>query len=155
METNILGTKFVTQIGILVHDIEKTAQAFADFFGVEKPSSSLTDTLDKAQTQFRGRSSEARAKLVFFDLGSLQLELIEPDHNASTWRESLDKDGEGPHHIAFVVEGLNEKVTALERKGMPLLQKGEYTGGRYAYVDTLRDLKVIIELLENDTPRPD
>ena len=86
METNILGTKFVTQIGILVHDIEKTAQAFADFFGVEKPSSSLTDTLDKAQTQFRGRSSEARAKLVFFDLGSLQLELIEPDHNASTWR---------------------------------------------------------------------
>ena len=155
METNILGTKFVTQIGILVHDIEKTAQAFADFFGVEKPSSSLTDTLDKAQTQFRGRSSEARAKLAFFNLGSLQLELIEPDHNASTWRESLDKDGEGPHHIAFVVEGLKEKVTALERKGMPLLQKGEYTGGRYAYVDTLRDLKVIIELLENDTPRPD
>ena len=83
------------------------------------------------------------------------MELIEPDHNASTWRESLDKNGEGLHHIAFVVEGLNEKVTALERKGMPLLQKGEYTGGRYAYIDTLRDLKVIIELLENDTPRPD
>jgi hypothetical protein len=155
METNVLGTKFVTQIGILVHDIEKTAQAFADFFGVEKPSWSLTDTLDKAQTQFRGKSSEARAKLAFFNLGSLQLELIEPDHNASTWRESLDKDGEGPHHIAFVVEGLKEKVTALEHKGMPLLQKGEYTGGRYAYIDTSRDLKVIIELLENDAPRPD
>ena len=155
METNVLGTKFVTQIGILVHDIEKTAQAFADFFGVEKPSWFLTDTLDKAQTQFKGRFSEARAKLAFFNLGSLQLELIEPDHNASTWRESLDKDGEGPHHIAFVVEGLKEKVTALEHKGMPLLQKGEYTGGRYAHIDTLRDLKVIIELLENDTPRPD
>ncbi len=155
METNVLGTKFVTQIGILVHDIEKTAQAFADFFGVEKPAWSLTDTLDKAQTQFRGRSSKARAKLAFFNLGSLQLELIEPDHNASTWRESLDKDGEGPHHIAFLVEGLTEKVTALEHKGMLLLQKGEYTGGRYAYIDTLRDLKVIIELLENDKPRPD
>jgi hypothetical protein len=25
------------------------------------------------------------------------LELIEPDHNPSTWRESLDKNGEGPH----------------------------------------------------------
>jgi pimeloyl-CoA synthetase len=33
---------------------------------------------------------------------------------------------------------------------MPLLQKGEYTGGRYAYIDASRDLKVIIELLEND-----
>jgi methylmalonyl-CoA/ethylmalonyl-CoA epimerase len=155
METNVLGTKVITQIGILVHDIEKTAQAFANFFGVEKPSWSLTDTMDKTQTQFRGRFSEARAKLAFFNLGSLQLELIEPDHNASTWRESLDKDGEGPHHIAFVVEGLKDKVTALEHKGMPLLQKGEYTGGRYAYIDTLKDLKVIIELLENDTTRPD
>ena len=85
METNVLGTKFVTQIGILVHDIEKTAQAFADFLGVEKPRACLLrDTPDKAQTEFRGRSSEARAKLAFFNLGSLQLELIEPDHNAST-----------------------------------------------------------------------
>lgn len=28
---NILGTNVITQIGILVHDIEKTAQAYADF----------------------------------------------------------------------------------------------------------------------------
>jgi methylmalonyl-CoA/ethylmalonyl-CoA epimerase len=151
MEKNILGTKFITQIGILVHDIDKSAQAFADFFGVEKPLCSLTDPPEQAQTQFRGRSSEARAKLAFFDMGSLQLELIEPDHNVSTWRESLDKNGEGPHHIAFVVQGIGDKVAALERMGMPLLQKGEYAGGRYAYIDTLGDLKVIIELLENDT----
>jgi Glyoxalase/Bleomycin resistance protein/Dioxygenase superfamily len=78
------------------------------------------------------------------------LELIEPDENPSTWRESLDKNGEGPHHIAFVVEGMKEKIDALEGRKMSLLQKGEYTGGRYAYVDTLKDLKVIIELLEND-----
>jgi methylmalonyl-CoA/ethylmalonyl-CoA epimerase len=33
---------------------------------------------------------------------------------------------------------------------MPLIQKGEYTGGRYAYIDTKEKLKVLIELLEND-----
>ena len=33
---------------------------------------------------------------------------------------------------------------------MQLLQKGEYTGGRYAYMDTFKELKVIVELLEND-----
>ena len=33
---------------------------------------------------------------------------------------------------------------------MPLLQTSNLSGGRYAYIDTLRDLKVIIELLEND-----
>jgi hypothetical protein len=30
MEKNILGTNVVTQIGILVNDIEKTAQDYAD-----------------------------------------------------------------------------------------------------------------------------
>jgi len=147
---NVLGTKLITQIGILVHDIEATSRAYAQFFGVEKPQWSITDEVDKAQTQYRGKRSDARAKLAFFDMGSLQLELIEPDHNPSTWRESLDRNGEGPHHVAFVIKGMKEKIAVLERNQMPLLQKGEYTGGRYAYLDTLRDLKVIIELLEND-----
>jgi methylmalonyl-CoA/ethylmalonyl-CoA epimerase len=150
MEENILGTRSITQIGILVHDIEKASQAFADFFGVEKPECSITDTVDQARTEYRGQRSEARAKLAFFDMGPIQLELIEPDESPSTWRESLDKNGEGPHHIAFVIEGMKEKIAALEGRKMSLLQKGEYTGGRYAYIDTLKDLKVIIELLEND-----
>jgi methylmalonyl-CoA/ethylmalonyl-CoA epimerase len=150
MGNHILGTKLITQIGILVHDIEKTSEAYAQFFGVEKPEWSITDELDKAQTEYRGKRTQARAKLAFFDMGSLQLELIEPDHNPSTWRESLDKNGEGPHHVAFVVKGMKEKIAVLERNRIPLLQTGEYSGGRYAYIDTLRDLKVIIELLEND-----
>ena len=48
---NILGTKLITQIGILVHDIEATSQAYAQFFGVERPQWSITDEVDKAQTQ--------------------------------------------------------------------------------------------------------
>jgi 4-hydroxyphenylpyruvate dioxygenase-like putative hemolysin len=150
MAADLLGTRTITQIGILVHDIERTSQAYADFFGVEKPNWFWTDPSDKAQTEYRGSRSEARAKLAFFDMGSLQLELIEPDHEPSTWRESLDRHGEGVHHIAFIVEGMKEKIALLERGGMPLLQKGEYTGGRYAYMDTFKDLKVLIELLEND-----
>lgn len=150
MDKNMLGNNVITQIGILVHDIEKTSQAYADFFGVDKPEWSLTDTVDRAQTEYRNQSTEARAKLAFFNLGSLQLELIEPDRNPSTWREYLDEHGEGPHHIAFVINGMKEKVTLMEKNQMPLLQKGEYTGGRYAYMDTFKDLKIILELLEND-----
>jgi 4-hydroxyphenylpyruvate dioxygenase and related hemolysins len=150
MAENVLGTKIVTQIGILVHDIEKTAQAWADFFGIEKPKIFVTDTVDIAQTEFRGAKTPACAKLAFIDAGQLQIELIEPDHEPSTWREYLDQHGEGPHHIAFVIDGMKEKVIQLESRGMPLIQKGEYTGGRYAYMDTFAQLKVLVELLEND-----
>jgi methylmalonyl-CoA/ethylmalonyl-CoA epimerase len=120
------------------------------FLVLEKPQWIMTDTVDKAQTEYRGKRSEARAKMAFFDVGSLEIELIEPDQNPSIWRELLNKNGEGPHYIAFEIEEIKDKIAGLERSQMPLLQKGEYTGGRYAYIDTLRDLKVIIELLEND-----
>ncbi|KWX78235.1 VOC family protein [Paenibacillus jilunlii] len=145
-----LGNHVITQIGILVNDIEKVSRAYADFFGLEKPDIVVTDTADIAQTRYNGGKTEARAKLAFFDMGSLQLELIEPDHQPSTWRDYLNEHGEGPHHIAFAVEGMKEKIMLLEGKGFPLQQKGEYTGGRYAYMDTFKELKVLVELLEND-----
>lgn len=147
---NILGGTIITQIGIIVKDIEKTSQAYADFLGVEKPPANWTDTVEKAETEYYGEPSPARAKLAFFDMGSLQLELIEPDEHPSTWRDHLDEHGEGVHHIAFVVEDMKGTVKKMKANGMPLIQKGEYTGGRYAYMDTNDDLKVLLELLEND-----
>lgn len=146
----LLGNHFVTQIGILVNDIERVSAAYADFFGLEKPEIIMTDTEDIAQTRYDGEVTEARAKLAFFDMGSLQLELIEPDHQPSTWRDYLNEHGEGPHHIAFVIEGMKEKIMLLEGKGFPLQQKGEYSSGRYAYIDSFKELKVLVELLEND-----
>lgn len=150
MGNGLLGNNFITQIGILVHDIEAVSRKYADFFGIDKPIIITTDPFEIAQTENRGESTPARAKLAFINMGSLQLELIEPDEHPSTWREYLDAHGEGPHHIAFVIEGMKEKITLLEGRGMPLMQKGEYVGGRYAYVDTFNELKVLIELLEND-----
>ena len=151
MERNMLDTRIVTQIGFVVNDIEKPSQAFADFLGVEKPAWSLTDTIDKTQGQYNGKPCPARAKLAFFHVGdTLDIELIEPDDQPSVWRDVLNEKGEGVHHIAFVIKGMQEKILKLERNGMKLMQKGEYTGGRYAYIDCVDQLKTIVELLEND-----
>lgn len=148
---SILGTNVVTQIGILVNDIEKTGKAFSEFLGCEYPGWNWTDPLEKAQTEYLGKPSKARAKLMFFHVGpNVDIELIEPDHEPSTWRHDLDQKGEGFHHIAFIIKGMKEKSAFLTAKGMPLLQKGEYTGGRYAYHDATDALKMVLELLEND-----
>ncbi|HTO21991.1 MAG TPA: VOC family protein [Candidatus Baltobacteraceae bacterium] len=151
MKKGILGTHTVMQVGLLVNDIEKTARVYADFLGLPMPKIQVTDVLEKSQAKYRGSPTPARAKLAFLKVGdNLDLELIEPDHEPSTWREDLDKKGECVHHIAFVVKGMKEKIAALGAENMPLVQSGEYTGGRYAYIDANKDLKVLIELLEND-----
>jgi methylmalonyl-CoA/ethylmalonyl-CoA epimerase len=145
-----LGTTTVTQVAIVVHNIEEKAQAWADVLGMPVPEIIITDTVDKAQTQYHGESTEARAKLAFFHLGQVSLELIEPIGAPSTWQEHLDKYGESIHHIAFEIKGMQDKITYLAGKGVPLVQKGEYTGGRYADSDGMAKLGAVLELLEND-----
>jgi catechol 2,3-dioxygenase-like lactoylglutathione lyase family enzyme len=140
----------VCQIGMVVRDIEQTSRAYAELFGVPVPQWFMTDELEKAHTNYRGKASTARAKLAFFQLGpSMSLELIEPVGGPSTWQEFLDTKGEGVHHIAFNVSGMQDQVAFLKEKKMPLVQTGDYTGGRYAYIDGIGTLKVILELLEN------
>lgn len=145
----VFGGGNVVQIGLVVKDIEKTSQVYADFLGVEVPQWFLTDTVDKAHTEFKGSSTPAQAKLAFFQLNNITIELIEPVGGPSTWQEFLDTEGEGVHHIAFEIKGMEEKIKQLAAKDMHLIQKGDYEGGRYSYIDASSSLCVLLELLEN------
>jgi hypothetical protein len=151
MGNPILGTNLLCQVGILVHDIEKTRKEWAAFLGVDNPEIQLTGAIEEAQTKYLGQPSEARARLAFFNVGeNITVELIEPDKNPSTWRHDLDKNGEGFHHIAFRIKRKKKKIETCGKQGFALLQTGEYTGGRYAYIDANEKLKLLLELLEND-----
>jgi hypothetical protein len=138
------------QVGLIISDIETKARAWADVLGLPVPEILITDTVDVTQTEYQGESSPARAKLAFFHLGQVDLELIEPIGGPSTWKDQLDQHGDSLHHIAFVIKGMKEKVAYLDSKGIPLIQRGEYPGGRYAYLDGAAQLGAVLELLEND-----
>lgn len=147
-----LPTRKVVQIAVIVRDVEKAAKVWADFFGLEVPKTSLTDPLEDSNARYRGQPTEARAKLAFLTMDNLRIELIQPVGEPSTWMDFLKANGEGVHHIAFEVKGMNEQIANLEKKGMPLIQFGEWTahtGGCYAYFDSAEQLGVLIELLEN------
>lgn len=150
MTNQALGTTTVTQVAIVVADIEVKAKAWADVLGLPVPEISISDPVDVAQTEYEGQSTPARAKLAFFRLGQVSLELIEPIDGPSTWRDQLDRHGESLHHIAFRVNGMQEKVAYLDARGIPLVQRGEFSGGRYAYVDGTSRLGAVLELLEID-----
>ena len=148
-KNNILGANAVTQIGIVVKDIEKTSKAYAEMLGVKIPKWEITDPVEKSHTQYRGRPSKARAKLAFFQLDNIVIELIEPVGGPSTWQEFLETKGEGVHHIAFEIKGMDKKIADLKAAGISLIQRGDYTGGCYSYLDGVPKLGVILELLEN------
>ena len=145
-----LGTNVVTQIGIMVKDIEKMLDRYVQVFNLPvRPNVIITDTPDKAHTQLRGQPTPARAKLAFISMGQVQIELIEPDGQPSVWQEHLDRYGESVHHIAFQVKGTGQVVQFLQGQGITVDQQGDYTGGMYTYVNSMPVLGVTLELLEN------
>jgi len=150
-EKQPLETGKVAQIGIIVKDIEKTARAYANFLGLPMPEISETAGIEESQATYNGQPCEATAKLAFLNVGEgIDIELIEPDEKPSTWREFLDTKGEGVHHIAFWIKDTKGKTKKLEMMGIPLVQSGEWGTGRYAYFDSFKPLKVLIETLESD-----
>ena len=145
-----LGTMEISQIGLVVSNVEATARAWADILGLPVPPIIVTDPVDVAQTEYMREPTPAQAKLAFFRFDNVDVELIEPLGEPSTWRDQLEQHGSSLHHIAFRIQGMQEKMAYLDRKGISLIQRGEYTGGRYAYLDAIESLGLILELLEND-----
>ena len=72
-ESQKIGTTTVTQIGLVVRDIEKSIDAYCLVFGLPRPEVIITDEYEKAQTNYRGHPTPARAKLAFFSLGQVSL----------------------------------------------------------------------------------
>ncbi len=144
----------IAQVGFIVKDVEATKAKFAELFGVEVPPTIDGGEYEITQTVYKGEAApEANCLMAFFNLDNgFQIELIEPNEAPSTWREFLEQHGEGIHHIAFRMKGMQENIAACEKFGMTLVQKGEYGNGagRYAYLDANADLKCMIELLEDD-----
>ena len=147
---NIIKSRKLAQIGIIVKDVEKAAQLWADMLGVPVPDLIITETLDQTNAEFMGKPTTARAKIKVFKFDNIDLEFIEPMGEPSTWKEQLDEHGNSIHHLAFRVKGTKEKVEAFQKNGIELVQKGDYKGGRYSYLDAISEFGMILELLEND-----
>lgn len=149
----VIETNVLTQVGFIVRDIEKSRKKFAAFFGVEPPQVIDGGKYEVTGATVGGRPApDANCHMAFFNAGpNVQIELIEPNGVKSTWQDFLDEHGEGIHHIAFVVKGMDEKIAACETFGMTCVQRGKYgdASGEYAYMDASEDLKCIVELLEN------
>ncbi len=112
-----IPTRNMVHIAVIVKDIEKASKAWADMFGMEVPKWSLNDPPEKSNILYRGKTTEARLKTAFFKFDNLRVELMEPVGGPSTWMDFLKSKGEGVHHIAFDVKGIDGAVVTIAQYG--------------------------------------
>ncbi len=135
MNPSINKDKFC-QIGLIVRDRDATAAKFEKLFGVKAFGFMETQSQEESGALLRGEPATGRAKMAFIDFGAIQVEIMEPFGGPSAWQEFLDDHGEGIHHLAFRSADMDADGNHLEQSGYPLVQKGDFGEGCYAYYDT-------------------
>ena len=108
------------------------------------------------QALVHGKPTPFSLRIAFGALGGVLLELLEPLDDRSPHAEFLDTNGEGMHHLAFLVADFDEQLAAVRaaRPEAELLIDGTGPGNpvRWVYVDGNAARGTVIELLER-TPQ--
>lgn len=126
-------------IGVAVKDLDQAMKLYKDVFGIE-PSLIY-------------ESSYTKAKIAFFPIGNVNVELIQPVSSDSVMGKFLEKRGEGIHHIAYRVRDVDASLNHVDAKGVQLIDKKSRKvreNERVAFLNPNSTNGVLIELIQED-----
>ena len=95
--------------------------------------------------------ADQKVRVGFFRAGDVRLELLEPTDPTSTVAAFLEKRGEGLHHVAFTVEGIEARIAELKQAGLRMIDDVPRPGAhhmRIAFVHPKSSFGVLTELCE-------
>ncbi|WP_175991113.1 methylmalonyl-CoA epimerase [Bacillus sp. Marseille-Q1617] len=110
----------VDHIGIAVSSIEQVLPFYEQTLGLK--------LLKLEEVASQG------VKVAFIDGGNIKLELLEPIHKESPVAKFIEKRGEGIHHVAFGVKGIEERIRELRDNGVKMINETAKQGAGGAMV---------------------
>jgi len=137
-------TTQVIQVGIIVKDVEETADKLERFFGIgpfrifEPKYKDLT---------YRGKPSKFRFKIGLAMAGDVQIELAQPLSGKTIYGEYVKRKGYGIHHLGIRTQNMAQSVREMNSKGFNVIQSGNRPGTGWAYLDCEDELGLIFELV--------
>jgi catechol 2,3-dioxygenase-like lactoylglutathione lyase family enzyme len=151
----VLKLPRLSQLGIVVNDINKTVKYLSGTFGIGPWfRAGLSDT----EHYLGGKKKiNYETDLVLAFTGKIQIELIEQkEGDRNVYVDHLEKKGEGIHHLGFFVSDIDKRLEAVDKMGIDILQSGTIKsvgkgGGsvtKYAYLDTEEIGGIIIEYIQ-------
>ncbi len=150
-------TGAVVQIGIVVADARKAASEYARLLGLREWHINHVDTSKGIGRNFRSAEGEihVKATVAWSTIGDIEIELIEPNDEASPYAVYLRESGPGVHHIMLAAADYDAEVDSLEKRGVPVLLSGELQSTAFHLFDTRAALGTFIELARGGALLPD
>jgi len=140
------------QVGVVVKDLDRTIRALSEIFGLGPFRTITYPPADRKDIQrfYYGKPGNFSARMAFTDLGSIELEIIQPLAGESIWADFLREHGEGIHHIRFNVYDLDPVIQHLAQNGIGVGQMGSglRPGTTWANFDSQDKVGFIIEVMK-------
>ena len=145
-----LGLPDVSQIGVVVRDLNKTIEYYENVLGLGpfvRPEFLFTATF------YYGKPVDSLWMMGFCSLGPVELEIIQHVTGPTIYKDFLKERTEGIHHLGFDVDDMNEKLALCQKMGIQIIQNGWGATSRFAYLDTVKIGGVVFELIERKSRR--
>lgn len=145
-----IGLPPPSQIGVVVKDVQKTAEFYSSSFGLGPFT--VYDFVPEKHW-FKEEPSFVKLKMGKAMWGHLELELLQPLEGKSLHEEFLRTHGEGLQHLGINVRNYDEVFARMKKEGFQPLMRAEtvvetYKGYlRACYFDTRKVGGVILEII--------
>ena len=138
----------IIQVAYFVEDIQRSMKDFTARLKVGPWF--VTQPFTPPEARYRGQPTKVNLTLAVGFAGHMSFELIEQHNDApSVYREVVEKRGYGFHHWAVPTDAFDREVEKYRSLGYEAAFTDRTPHGyRIAYIDTLRDLPGMIELVE-------
>lgn len=147
-----LKLKGVSQIALVVKDLDKAMEAYWKILGIGPWRIYLYEPGFVKEMDYRGKPNSYRAWIALAQFGDQVIELMQHIDGEDLYKEFEEKHGEGIQHLGVFVENFQEAVKEAEAAGFKVTQSGRGYGvdgdGAFAYLDTAQELGTIWELIE-------
>lgn len=146
-----VDNKSITQLAIVVRDIDATLDNYVKVFGIERPNVEYVPANSEIPTFFNGKPQNmSDVKIAVIQMGDVVLELTEPGESDSPWKKFLDEHGEGVHHVGILVEDLPGAHASFAEIGADVEHVGYYPNLTYTFVDAAKLLGVNFNIKTNE-----
>ncbi len=128
-------------VAIVVRDMDTAKRKYGAILGegVFRSETVLdSSTFSTYEVNRKPAKEVHRSRFNHTDVGAnkLDIEFISPIEGESIYRDFLTRNGEGIHHIAFMVDDLDAETAKLTAKGIPVVTSVKRPTGRgFAYFD--------------------
>lgn len=142
----------ITQVGIVVKDVEKVAENYWNILGIGPWTINTYRPPQLWDRRYQGKPAYYAVKCGFAKVGSVVLELLQTVEGHTVCDDFIAKHGEGANHLQYLIdtaEEYNRHFEIMFRNGMSPLMNGRHgDDGYYAYFDTVNPLGTYWEVVK-------